>query len=83
MANSQYQKLVNKYKGIATFSEGIIGKELAEGARVYPRIEISVEIKDMNKVKLGQIDSLVKDINKLYKQVTYYRDVRRRKRGFM
>lgn len=77
----QYKKLVNKYKGIATFSEGFIGMDLAEGDRVYPRIEIRVEIKDMNKVKLEQIDPLVKDINKLYRQVTYYQDVRRR-RGF-
>ena len=52
--------------------------DLAEGDRAYPRIEISVEIKDMNKVKLEQINSLINDINKLYKQVTYFQEVRRR-----
>lgn len=77
----QYKNLVNKHKNIATFSKGFIGMDLAEGDRVYPRIEISVEIKDMNKVKLEQIESLVNDINKLYKQVTYFQEVRRR-RGF-
>ena len=76
----QYKKIGNKYKKFATFSDTFLDMDLSDkgGGRVYPTVSFSIEIKDMNKVKLEQINSLINDINKLYKQVTYFQEVRRR-----
>ena len=76
----QYKKLVSKYKKIATFSDTFLDMDLSDkgGGRVYPTVSFRIEIKDMNKVKLEQINSLVNDLKKLYKQVTDFQEVRRR-----
>ena len=76
----QYKKLGNKYKKFVTFSDTFLDMDLSDkgGGRVFPTVSFRIEIKDMNKLKLNELDNLVNDLKILYKQVTYFQEVRRR-----
>ena len=63
-----------------TFSDTFLDMDLSDkgGGRVFPTVSFRIEIKDMNKLKLNELDNLVNDLKILYKQVTYFQEVRRR-----